>query len=144
MRIKRLVQFTAIFFILAIAGLFGYWSVQYYQASNTMTFVLKKYESTRDANKVRKFLLESHGEADNHNNCINLIAWGKNHQKDFIEIIEGINQPDKIKLGERLAFAATDSGQSNEFEVAFKDFNSEVLNIIRAEIQKNKAITSKK
>ncbi|HLA94519.1 MAG TPA: hypothetical protein VK612_02275 [Pyrinomonadaceae bacterium] len=70
-----------------------------------------------------------------------LVLWlgGIKHQQDYVKIIEGLGSNEKTKIGKHLAFAATDSNQDDDFAIAFNDFNSEGLEIMRTEIKRVKS-----
>lgn len=136
---KRLIQYVILFFLLIFIGVLGFWGISKL-TDNSLDSALKRYETNHNANELRRILLSYRGEADNHSDCIEFLAWGRKNQKDFIEIIEGISSTEKPKLVQGLAFAAIDSGQANEFQIAFKDFDSYTLNLIRSEIQNRQKI----
>lgn len=91
-----------------------------------MQDVLRDYESTADNEAVVKYLLKTRGEADTHGNYIEFVHWGLNSPEDFIKIIESGTPAEKARLGQLIGFAASDSSQDDEFELAFKNFDSEL------------------
>jgi len=73
---KRISQFIALFFVLTLAVGGLYFGASYFTGGG-LDYVLKSYETTGDADDVRKFFLKYQGdEADYHSACISFVAWG--------------------------------------------------------------------
>mgnify|MGYP003390018757 CR=1 FL=1 len=114
-----------------------------YVFDDGMTYRLSEYAISRNEDTVREYLLTYRGEADGHNDAIIFLDWGIKHQKDFVKIVEGVGSAQKAHLCERIGFAATDSGQDDDFEAAFRYDESECLTTIRSEIESNRIFEQK-
>ncbi|NJM53840.1 MAG: hypothetical protein HC846_10895 [Blastocatellia bacterium] len=108
------------------------------QARIGTDWVLRKYEFTGSPREIRNWLLAYHGEADNQQVFYSFVGWGLTHQKDFIKIVEGIDASEKSRVMSQLAWGIVDSVQLVEFENSFKDYDSQVINELKTEIQRIK------
>ncbi|MGB7210975.1 MAG: hypothetical protein WBD27_20140 [Pyrinomonadaceae bacterium] len=143
MKPKRVGQFIAVFVVLAFLFSLVYFALPYFTHED-MQGTLREYEIKRDEETVRKYLLKTRGEADAHGNYIEFVHWGINSPEDFIKIIESGTPAEKARLGQLIGFAASDSSQDDEFEIAFKNFDSEALRIARTEINRSRSYQNKR
>lgn len=143
MKLKKIGRFLAIFVVLTFLSSLVYFGLPLLTHED-MQGALREYEINRDEETVRKYLLETRGEADTHNNYIEFVHWGINNPKSFIKIIEFGKPDESAKLGQLIGFAASDSSQDDEFEVAFKNFDSEVLRIALTEISRSRSYHNKR
>ncbi len=134
---KKLPIFLLTFLLLLLALVGLYLGSSYFFDGGT-SVVLRTYEVTKNEEIVRDHLLEYRGDAPGHETSIVFVGWGRQHKKDFVSIVEGVEPSKRKELCERLAFAVTDSGQETEFEASFKDHDSECLQIIRSWIAINR------
>lgn len=99
---------------------------------------IKKYELTGYTRELRSLLKNPPDAALGQEVFYTFDHWGLTHQKDFIKIIDGIEADRKPQLRELIARGIVDGLWVDEFENAFKDFDSQAINEIRTEIQKIK------
>lgn len=143
MKRERIGQFVAIFVALTFVFSLVYVGLPYFTQED-MRGTLREYKINGDEETVRKYLLKTRGEADTHGIYIEFVHWGIKNPEGFIEITESGTPEEKVKLGQLIGFAASDSSQDDEFELAFKNFDSEVLRISRTQINRSRSYHNKR
>lgn len=82
--------------------------------------LLALHERDDQTRQVQDWLIAYHGEAPSHQVMISFAEWAMDHQAEAERLLSGeINNSQLI--AERLAFAATDSGNACKFRTTFAD-----------------------
>ncbi|HQZ83956.1 MAG TPA: hypothetical protein PLR83_12110, partial [Pyrinomonadaceae bacterium] len=95
--------------------------------------VLQDYETTKDPEPVRAYLF-ARREAEGMTARIQFVTWGREHQEGFLAITDTFDRAQTGRECDLLAFVMTDSGQDDDFEAAFRNYESKCLEIIRSKI----------
>lgn len=91
----------------------------------------EKYDQT---SKIIAWLDMYHGEAPSHQVMISFVHWATTNADSAEKLLAEL--PSAPMMAERLAFAVTDSGQTNEFCDAFSSNGSQRVKEILAEIER--------
>lgn len=99
---------------------------------------ITKYEFTSYSGELRSLITNPPDAALGQQVFYTFNYWGLTHQKDFIKIVDGVEPSEKPQVMELIARGIVDGLWIDEFENAFKGFDSQVINDLKAEIQKIK------
>jgi len=86
-------------------------------------YKLADYEE--EPQEAHDWLVANHGEAPGQLVMLVLIDWARDNQEDFIELLSRIDEEHEDDFIGRLAFAISDSRQSDHFEQTFDDRKGE-------------------
>jgi hypothetical protein len=91
---------------------------------------LARYERTGNPEEVRPWLIAYHGEAPSHQVMVTLGHWSLRHQRQFLDLVDGLDEGQKPAFAKLFAFALFDSGRKAAFVNAFTGYLSPELTAI--------------
>ena len=130
---KVILRIIIALLLLLAAAVVAYVGVRYFNQEKLRP-VLEKYEASNDPTEIREFLVRS-SSSGNSAAFVEFGEWGTAHKQQFFQVIDGFaDLAQKKQFGKSFAEALVNAGAGDDFIHAFADANSEVLNIIRADI----------
>jgi hypothetical protein len=120
--------------ILLIAAAAGAYLVVRYANKEKLRPALEKYESSDDAAELREALTRNCSNG-NTGAIVEFADWARSHKRQFLDITDGFSDlAQKKSFGTCFAEAVVGVNGGDDFIQTFKDGNTEILNIIRADI----------
>jgi hypothetical protein len=130
---KILFRIIMALLLLIAAAAAVYLGMRYFEKKKLQP-ALERYEASGDPAEIREFLLRSSSDG-NSAALLEFGGWSKSHKQQFFQIVDGFSDVAQRKqFGKSFAEALVNAGAGDDFIRAFADGNSEVLNIIRADI----------
>lgn len=104
-------------------------------ADRGIAYHIEIYETTGNANELKAFVTEYHGEAESHEVAIGFINWGIHNPNHFVNVTALFSESESEMIASRLVFALTDTGSEKRFDEAFGSTESVFVKTIRSKLQ---------
>lgn len=131
---KQIILFVGLFLGLLAVLVVIQLSIHSY-ADRGIAYHIEIYETTGNADGLKAFMTEYHGEAENHEAAIKFINWGINNPDRFLQMTTLFSGSESELIASRLAFALSDTGSEKRFDEAFGGTESTFIRNIRSKLQ---------
>lgn len=131
---KQIVLFVGLFLGLLAVLVVIQISIHSY-ADRGIAYHIEIYETTGNANGLKAFVTEYHGEAENHEVTIGFINWGIRNPNHFVKVTALFSESESEMIASRLAFALSDTGSEKRLDEAFGGTESTFIRNIRSKLQ---------